>query len=64
MKYDYGCKNCGHKFEAEQSMNDDALSKCPVCWDETSLRRIITGGAGFVLKGGGWAADNYSKSSS
>jgi predicted nucleic acid-binding Zn ribbon protein len=36
---------------------------CEKCSQRTQkeIERIITGGCGFVLKGSGWAKDNYSK---
>lgn len=60
MTYDYFCKNCEKKFEVEQSIKENPLSDCPNCGAEGSLKRLISGGSGFVLRGGGWAADNYS----
>lgn len=64
MTYDYFCKNCQNEFEIEQSIKDDPLTHCPSCNEDNCLKRLITGGSGFVLRGGGWAADNYSKKSS
>lgn len=60
MTYDYFCKNCEKEFEVEQSIKENPLSDCPKCGSEGSLKRLISGGNGFVLKGDGWAADNYS----
>lgn len=59
MTYEYHCNFCGHEFEAEQSIKDDSLKKCPRC-NSNSLKRMISSSA-FILKGDGWAADNYSK---
>jgi putative FmdB family regulatory protein len=59
MTYDYFCKSCEKNFEFEQSIKDDPLTVCPKCGADSSVKRLITGG-GFVLKGRGWAADNYS----
>lgn len=53
MTYEYVCKECGHHWEAEQKITDDALTTCPACGKE-SAERLISGGGGFVLKGGGW----------
>jgi len=65
--YEYKCSNCGHEFEAEHSMRDPAPT-CPSCgvWGKTledgsvkcTLKRLI-GRTNFVLKGSGWAKDNY-----
>jgi predicted nucleic acid-binding Zn ribbon protein len=43
-------------------MKDDALTVCPKCTG-TDIQRLITGGNGFQLKGGGWFADGYSAKS-
>jgi putative FmdB family regulatory protein len=58
MTYEYECKNCKSYFEIEQSIRDDALTVCDDCKQPT-LQRLISRST-FVLKGGGWAADNYS----
>ena len=60
--YDYHCAVCDTQFETQQSIKDDAGASCPKCrvW---ATKRLISGGAGFRLKGGGWAADNYSSTS-
>jgi putative FmdB family regulatory protein len=58
MTYEYVCTACGHAWEAEQSISEPALKTCPNCHEQTA-RRQISGGAGFILKGGGWYADLY-----
>jgi putative FmdB family regulatory protein len=58
MTYEYMCTACGHAWEAEQSISAAALKTCPSCHQETA-RRQVSGGAGFILKGGGWYADLY-----
>ncbi|MDR2193420.1 MAG: zinc ribbon domain-containing protein [Treponema sp.] len=50
--YEYECKDCGHSFEAFQSMSDEPLTTCPRCGKE--IRRIITGGGGVIFKGSGF----------
>jgi predicted nucleic acid-binding Zn ribbon protein len=45
-------------MEADQSIKDDPLEECPKCLT-CALKRVITGGQGFVLKGGGWYTDGY-----
>ena len=50
--YEYECKRCSHKFEAFQSMSDDALSKCPECAGK--VQRLINGGVGIIFKGSGF----------
>ncbi len=62
MTYEYACTGCGHAWEAEQSISAPALTECPSCKQATAKRQV-SGGAGFILKGGGWYADLYSSSS-
>jgi len=58
MTYEYICTSCGHEWEASQSIKDEPLKSCPSCKKRTAKRQI-SGGTGFVLKGGGWYADLY-----
>jgi len=58
MTYEYACSSCGHEWEAEQSISEQPLKKCPSC-KKNSAKRQISGGTGFLLKGGGWYADRY-----
>lgn len=53
--YEYECSK-GHRFEAEQSINDPALKRCRVC--RSKVQRLISASA-FILKGGGWYSDGY-----
>lgn len=59
--YTYACTNCGHRFDAKQSMSDDALSTCPECGGE--LRKVFGGNVGVTFKGSGFYR-NDSRSSS
>jgi putative FmdB family regulatory protein len=61
MTYEYQCSACGHEWEAEQPITAKPLKKCPVC-KHNSAKRLISGGSGFILKGGGWYADGYASS--
>jgi putative FmdB family regulatory protein len=61
MTYEYVCEACGHQWEAEQSIKDAALKTCVSC-GESKAKRLVSGGTGFLLKGGGWYADLYSSS--
>ena len=63
MTYEYLCTACNHEWEATQSINDKPLKRCPACGKNTA-RRQVSGGTGFVLKGGGWYADGYASKSS
>jgi putative FmdB family regulatory protein len=58
MTYEYVCEVCGHQWEAEQSIKDRPLKKCVSCGEERA-KRLVSGGTGFLLKGGGWYADLY-----
>lgn len=62
-RYDYKCLCCDHEFEVTQSIKDPVGAACPECliW---GVKRLISGGTSFTLKGGGWAADNYGSSKS
>lgn len=59
MTYDYVCTACAHAWEAEQRISEPALTECPECHQATAKRQI-SGGQGFILKGGGWYSDLYS----
>jgi putative FmdB family regulatory protein len=58
MTYEYVCQACGHQWEAEQSIKDSPLKECVSCGEEKA-KRLVSGGTGFLLKGGGWYADLY-----
>jgi putative FmdB family regulatory protein len=58
MTYEYACAQCGHAWEAEQRISEQPLRECPAC-GQSSARRQITGGQGFLLRGGGWYSDLY-----
>ena len=49
--YEYECKSCAHKFEQWQAMSEAPLKECPQCHGE--IRRVVSGGSGFILKGAG-----------
>ena len=63
MTYEYVCTACGHGWEAEQAISASPLKSCPKCGTDHAKRQI-SGGAGFILKGGGWYADGYGSSKS
>jgi putative FmdB family regulatory protein len=58
MTYEYLCSSCGHDWEADQRISEPPLENCPACGKKTA-RRMVSGGAGFILKGGGWYSDGY-----
>jgi putative FmdB family regulatory protein len=49
--YSYLCKTCEHAFDIEQSITDEALTKCPECGGE--LRKVF-GQVGVTFKGSGF----------
>ena len=61
--YEYQCQVCTTCFEVEKSIKDDSPESCPKC-RVSGAKRLISSGTSFTLKGGGWAADNYSSSKS
>ncbi len=48
--YEYECEACGLKFERQQPMSAAPLEQCPAC--RGRVRRVVSGGAGFIVKGG------------
>ena len=57
--YQYACTECGHRFEAVQSITDDSLATCPVCSGQ--LRKVY-GSVGVVFKGSGFYNTDYGTS--
>jgi putative FmdB family regulatory protein len=61
--YTYFCENHG-EFEAIHSINEQ-LEECPKCKEEglelKKITRLISSGGFFILNGGGWANNGYSK---
>lgn len=55
--YEYECLKCGQGFEAFQRMSDEPIKICPECSGE--VKRVISGGAGFLFKGAGFYATDY-----
>jgi putative FmdB family regulatory protein len=49
--YEYECRACGQRFERQQGMTEAPLAQCPKCGGE--VRRLISGGSGFIMKGNG-----------
>jgi putative FmdB family regulatory protein len=63
MTYEYLCTECQHAWEEEQSISAAPTETCPNC-GRKSAKRQVSGGVGFILKGGGWYADGYGSGSS
>ncbi len=47
--YEYKCASCAYVFEVHHAMNEKPAVSCPEC--KGSAKRIISGGAGFIMKG-------------
>ena len=61
--YEYSCVVCSNEWDVEQSIKDDPITTCPRC-KVASAKRLISGGTKFILKGSGWAIDNYASKTS
>ena len=56
--YEYACDACGHQFEQFQSITATPVKKCPSC-GKRKVKRLISGGAGFLFKGNGFYITDY-----
>ncbi len=56
--YEYACEACGHAFEEFQSIKAAPIRKCPKC-GKRKVKRLISGGAGFLFKGSGFYITDY-----
>jgi len=56
--YEYRCQECQQTFEEWQKDFTERQVPCPVCGGKAE--RLISN-TSFVLKGGGWYSDLYSK---
>ena len=67
--YEYQCEKCKQKFEAFQSMKEEAFVVCPqqLCrlaeWGEGKVKRLLGTGAGLIFKGSGFYTTDYRSSS-
>ena len=59
--YEYACEACDHRFEAWQRMSDAPVEQCPRCAAPRARRLISL--SSFALKGSGWYATDYKKTS-
>jgi putative FmdB family regulatory protein len=56
--YDYICDECGHEFEAYESIMAQPRTDCPEC-KQLKLRRKIGPGAAILFKGSGFYQTDY-----
>ena len=54
--YEYQCLECNHKFEVNQSMNDEPLKSCIKCGKPV---RKLYNAAGIIFKGSGFYVNDY-----
>ena len=57
--YEYCCDACGHEFEVSQRITELPIRTCVKCKKPAVVRKISK--PSFILKGGGWYADGYSR---
>jgi len=63
--YQYLCAKCHHQFEVFQSIKEHPLQVCPrdKCgqkkWGRGRVKRVVSGGAGFLFKGSGFYITDY-----
>ena len=49
--YEYECSRCGLQFEIRQNITDAPIKECPECGAD--VRKLISGGIGFIMKTSG-----------
>ncbi len=59
--YEYRCGECYSLWEELQKIGDETPFKCKSCNAEGTVERLPPGGMSFILKGGGWYKDGYTK---
>lgn len=52
MTYEYQCRECQAKWEAEQRISEEPMKVCPECGKHAAMRLISK--TSFVLNGPGW----------
>ena len=55
--YEYECKKCQKTHEIFHSITARPLTKCPRCGSR--LKRLISSGSSFLLKGSGFYITDY-----
>jgi putative FmdB family regulatory protein len=58
--YEFECQSCKEITEIWQGISEEPLAACPGC--NGPVKKIISAST-FALKGGGWYADGYSRTS-
>lgn len=60
---EFECPNCGKKIEILQMGSSDKIVS-PLCFEEKcehAVMNSVISTSSFILSGGGWAKDGYSK---
>ena len=57
--YEYRCNDCKKTFEVIQKFSDDPIKECIHC-SGVKVKKLISQSS-FILKGGGWFQDGYTK---
>ena len=57
--YEYECEKCGLRFEAFQSITAEPLTVCQNKDCGGKVKRLFSGGAGFLFKGSGFYITDY-----
>jgi putative FmdB family regulatory protein len=57
--YEYECTKCGKVFEKFQSITAEPVKICPVEGCGGAVKRLVSGGAGFLFKGSGFYETDY-----
>ena len=57
--YEYECEDCGKRVEVFLIGKENEPEKCENCGGK--LKRLISGGVGFIFKGSGFYATDYKK---
>jgi putative FmdB family regulatory protein len=60
--YDYGCSDCGHRFEVFEGISAKGFRGCPKCGQEKA-RRLLSTGSGVIFKGTGFYTTDYKRTS-
>jgi putative FmdB family regulatory protein len=60
--YEYQCNACEGRFQERQKMSDPEVESCPGCGG--AVKRLISGGAGIISKGGGHYSKEFADSRS
>jgi putative FmdB family regulatory protein len=58
LTYEYECGTCGLRFERRQAITEEPITQCPKCHGK--VQRLISGGAGFILRGSGHGRPDHS----